>query len=136
MRQVCAVTLLFLVYSAFVAGCDDSKAELDRTFVVSLKSKPRDQREGFVDKNKRKTITLTGSVKGVGSGGFGGSMVVFYLETRDAPREEMGGLDIAVTLDLGLQTVRGYRKTMMKKLGVNNVAGLTQVAIANEITKV
>jgi DNA-binding CsgD family transcriptional regulator len=43
--------------------------------------------------------------------------------------------DIAVTLDLGLQTVRGYRKTMMKKLGVNNIAGLTQVAIANEITK-
>jgi DNA-binding CsgD family transcriptional regulator len=31
--------------------------------------------------------------------------------------------------------VRGYRKTMMKKLGVNNIAGLTQVAIANEITK-
>jgi DNA-binding NarL/FixJ family response regulator len=43
--------------------------------------------------------------------------------------------DIAVTLDLGLQTVRGYRKTMMRKLGVNNVAGLTQVAIANEVTK-
>src|SRR6516164_6822008 len=33
--------------------------------------------------------------------------------------------DIAVMLDLGLQTVRSYRKTMMKKLGVNNVAGLT-----------
>ena len=31
--------------------------------------------------------------------------------------------DIAVLLDLGLQTVRSYRKTMMKKLGVNNVAG-------------
>jgi len=30
--------------------------------------------------------------------------------------------DIAVLLDLGLQTVRSYRKTMMKKLGVNNVA--------------
>jgi len=38
--------------------------------------------------------------------------------------------DIAVMLDLGLQTVRSYRKTMMKKLGVNNVAGLTQLALA------
>jgi DNA-binding NarL/FixJ family response regulator len=38
--------------------------------------------------------------------------------------------DIAKILDLGLETVRGYRKTMMKKLEVNNVAGVTQVAIA------
>jgi len=38
--------------------------------------------------------------------------------------------DIAQLLDLGLQTVRSYRKTMMKKLGVNNVAGLTQLALA------
>jgi DNA-binding NarL/FixJ family response regulator len=43
--------------------------------------------------------------------------------------------DIAVVLNLGLQTVRGYRKTMMKKLGVNNVASLTQLAIANGITE-
>jgi len=42
--------------------------------------------------------------------------------------------DIAVMLDLGLQTVRSYRKTMMKKLGVNNVAGLTQLALAAGIT--
>src|SRR5689334_18936181 len=42
--------------------------------------------------------------------------------------------DIAVLLDLGLQTVRSYRKTMMKKLGVNNVAGLTQVALAAGLT--
>ncbi|HWQ54798.1 MAG TPA: response regulator transcription factor [Bryobacteraceae bacterium] len=42
--------------------------------------------------------------------------------------------DIALMLDLGLQTVRSYRKTMMKKLGVNNVAGLTQVALAAGIT--
>ena len=39
-----------------------------------------------------------------------------------------------VLLDLGLQTVRSYRKTMMKKLGVNNVAGLTQLALAAGIT--
>jgi DNA-binding NarL/FixJ family response regulator len=42
--------------------------------------------------------------------------------------------EIAVMLDLGLQTVRSYRKTMMKKLSVNNVAGLTQVALAAGIT--
>ncbi len=32
--------------------------------------------------------------------------------------------EIAVLLDLKEQTVRSYRKTMMKKLGVSNVAGL------------
>ncbi len=42
--------------------------------------------------------------------------------------------DIAVLLDLGLQTVRGYRKALMKKLGVNNVAGLTQMAMAAGLT--
>jgi DNA-binding NarL/FixJ family response regulator len=42
--------------------------------------------------------------------------------------------EIAVMLDLGLQTVRSYRKTMMKKLGVTNVAGLTQVALAAGVT--
>ena len=42
--------------------------------------------------------------------------------------------DIAVLLNLGLQTVRSYRKTMMKKLGVNNVAGLTQLALAAGLT--
>jgi DNA-binding CsgD family transcriptional regulator len=39
--------------------------------------------------------------------------------------------DIAARLKLALHTVRSYGKTLMKKLGVNNVAGLTQVAIAN-----
>jgi DNA-binding CsgD family transcriptional regulator len=43
--------------------------------------------------------------------------------------------EIAVMLDLGLQTVRSYRKTMMKKLSVNNVAGLTQLALAAGITR-
>src|SRR5437764_7408166 len=42
--------------------------------------------------------------------------------------------DIAVMLNLGLQTIRSYRKTMMKKLGVNNVAGLTQLALAAGLT--
>ena len=43
--------------------------------------------------------------------------------------------DIAVMLNLGLQTVRSYRKTMMKKLKVNNVASLTQLALAAGITQ-
>lgn len=43
--------------------------------------------------------------------------------------------EVAVMLDLGLQTVRSYRKTMMKKLGVNNVAGLTQLALAAGLTR-
>lgn len=38
--------------------------------------------------------------------------------------------EIAVMLDLGVETVRSYRKTMMKKLNVNNVAGLIRVALA------
>lgn len=40
----------------------------------------------------------------------------------------MASKDVADLLDLGLQTVRTYRKTLMKKIGVTNVAGLTQVA--------
>jgi DNA-binding NarL/FixJ family response regulator len=43
--------------------------------------------------------------------------------------------EIAVLLDLGLQTVRSYRKSMMKKLGVNNVAGLTQLALTTGLTQ-
>src|SRR5262245_10309213 len=42
--------------------------------------------------------------------------------------------EIAVMLDLGLQTVRTYRKTLMKKIGVTNIAGLTQVALAAGVT--
>ena len=43
--------------------------------------------------------------------------------------------EIAVTLDLREQTVRSYRKTMMKKLRVNNVAGLTQLAMSKGLTQ-
>ncbi len=43
--------------------------------------------------------------------------------------------EIAVLLDLSEQTVRSYRKTMMKKLGVNNVAGLTQLALSTGLTQ-
>ena len=38
--------------------------------------------------------------------------------------------EIAMILNLGVETVRSYRKTMMKKLNVNNVAGLIRVALA------
>jgi DNA-binding NarL/FixJ family response regulator len=43
--------------------------------------------------------------------------------------------EIGVLLDLTEQTVRSYRKTMMKKLGVNNVAALTQLALSSGITQ-
>jgi DNA-binding NarL/FixJ family response regulator len=43
--------------------------------------------------------------------------------------------EIAVVLDLKEQTIRSYRKTMMKKLGVNNVAGLTQLALSTGLTQ-
>lgn len=44
--------------------------------------------------------------------------------------------EIAVLLDLREQTVRSYRKSMMKKLRVNNVAGLTQLALSTGIAHV
>lgn len=37
--------------------------------------------------------------------------------------------EIANLLDLGLVTVPTYRKTLMKKVGVTNIAGLTRVAM-------
>jgi len=43
--------------------------------------------------------------------------------------------EIAILLDLGLQTVRGYRKTLMKKLEVCNVAGVTQIALAHGLAR-
>jgi DNA-binding NarL/FixJ family response regulator len=43
--------------------------------------------------------------------------------------------EIAVMLDLREPTVRSYRKTMMKKLGVNNAAGLTQLALSIGLTQ-
>jgi DNA-binding NarL/FixJ family response regulator len=43
--------------------------------------------------------------------------------------------EIGVLLDLREQTIRSYRKTMMKKVGVNNVAGLTQLALSTGLTR-
>jgi DNA-binding NarL/FixJ family response regulator len=42
--------------------------------------------------------------------------------------------EIAQRLDLGVETVRSYRKTLMKKLNLNNVASVTQVAISAGLT--
>jgi DNA-binding NarL/FixJ family response regulator len=44
--------------------------------------------------------------------------------------------EIAGILDLELETVRSYRKTMMKKLNVNNAASLTKIAVAAGLTGV
>jgi len=43
--------------------------------------------------------------------------------------------EIAGVLDLSLETVRGYRKSLMRKLNVNNVAALTQIAVAEGLTR-
>jgi DNA-binding NarL/FixJ family response regulator len=37
--------------------------------------------------------------------------------------------EIAAILGLGVQTIRGYRKDLMRKLNVNNVAALTRIAL-------
>jgi len=44
--------------------------------------------------------------------------------------EGKGSKEVAVVLGLEHNTVRSYRKTMMKKLGVNNLASLIHVAVA------
>jgi DNA-binding NarL/FixJ family response regulator len=42
--------------------------------------------------------------------------------------------EVATILKLEHSTIRSYRKTMMKKLGVTNLAGLIQVAVAAGLT--
>ena len=43
--------------------------------------------------------------------------------------------EIATLLHLGLQTVRSYRKTLMRKLGVTNAASLTQLAVSAGVSR-
>lgn len=43
--------------------------------------------------------------------------------------------EVALLLNLSLETVRSYRKSMMKKLQVNNAAGVTQLAITHGLTR-
>ncbi|MCU1274897.1 MAG: two component transcriptional regulator, LuxR family [Bryobacterales bacterium] len=54
---------------------------------------------------------------------------VLRLVTTGATSKE-----IASKLELSVETVRSYRKSMMRKLHVNNVAGLIQVAIQEGLT--
>ena len=42
---------------------------------------------------------------------------------------------IADMLHLGVETVRSYRKSMMKKIGVSNVASLIQFAVSQGLTR-
>jgi DNA-binding NarL/FixJ family response regulator len=42
--------------------------------------------------------------------------------------------EVATILKLEHSTIRSYRKTMMKKLGVSNLAGLIQIAVAAGLT--
>jgi two-component system, NarL family, response regulator NreC len=42
--------------------------------------------------------------------------------------------EVATILKLEHSTIRSYRKTMMKKLGVSNLAGLIQIAVAAGVT--
>ena len=64
--------------------------------------------------------------------GYVGHSVADRFELMEAIKRKAVG---AVMLDLGLQTVRSYRKTMMKKIGVNNIAGLTQLALSAGLTR-
>lgn len=43
--------------------------------------------------------------------------------------------EIAVILGISMETVRGYRKDLMRKLNVNNVAGLTQIALSSGLAR-
>ena len=43
--------------------------------------------------------------------------------------------EIAALLNLGLQTVRSYRKTLMRKLGVTNAASLTHLALSTGVNR-
>jgi DNA-binding NarL/FixJ family response regulator len=44
--------------------------------------------------------------------------------------------EIATVLALSEQTVRSYRKTLMRKLGANNAVTLTQLAYSSGLTQV
>ncbi len=41
----------------------------------------------------------------------------------------MTAKQVAAALDVGNETVRGYRRSLMRKLGVNNLAAMTRMAI-------
>ena len=41
--------------------------------------------------------------------------------------------EVATELNLGVETIRTYRKTLMRKLGAANVASLTRIAMEAEL---
>ena len=47
--------------------------------------------------------------------------------------EGKGSKEIASALNLGVETVRTYRKTLMQKLGVHNVTELIKFALSNRV---
>ena len=57
------------------------------------------------------------------------------LQTLRLVAEGKTSKEIAVILSLSLETVRGYRKTLMRKLDVHNTAGLTRIALASGIER-
>ncbi|MBZ5610054.1 MAG: response regulator transcription factor [Acidobacteriia bacterium] len=57
------------------------------------------------------------------------------LEVLRLIAEGNTGKAIAASLALSPLTVRSYRKTLMRKLGVSNIAGLTQIAIQNHVVR-
>src|SRR5207244_1581022 len=48
--------------------------------------------------------------------------------------EGLTSKEIADRMQLRVQTVRSYRKALMKKLNVSNIAGLTQIALRTGLT--
>ena len=56
---------------------------------------------------------------------------VLRMVAEGKTSKEIGNL-----LELSEQTIRSYRKTMMRKLRVNNVAGLTQLALSTGLTQI
>ena len=50
--------------------------------------------------------------------------------------KEGGTEGVAFVLDLSEQTIRSYRKSLMRKLGVNNAVTLTQLAYSTGLTQV
>ncbi|MGH9661655.1 MAG: response regulator [Bryobacteraceae bacterium] len=122
----------------------------DQSVMAAIRSGAR----GFILK-KASSADLVDALRAVARGGsYLSSQVSDHLLTRikrgDVELDSRGPLDdlaprelqvlrlvaegrtskeIAVLLGLGIQTVRTYRKNLMKKIGVTNIAELTQMAV-------
>ncbi len=56
------------------------------------------------------------------------------LEVMRLVSRGLANKEVAQLLKLSPETVRSYRKSLMKKLGVHNVAGMTQIAVRSGIS--